>query len=224
MSAMRVSSRVRKSRTYSLLGTCGLLAITVIQLPKAVDLLHELRSRHAHQSGMMSGALTPKRSAELDQQLQELNAELAELEGAMIGVDQMPDIQSELMEDANGCHCRLRKAVGQTGAAEDWMAEQGQSANQVGGMQEESPYQLAKEHLNLSLEGTLEQTLDFLGRLRKHHWLMKVSRISLSRSLDDDGRLAAEISLSFYKLTKTEQEQEHLIDWQSGPQPPPDVQ
>lgn len=220
MRSARVSRRTRTNRTYSLLGTCGLLAITVIHVPEAADLLHQLRARRAVHSGLLTGASAPQRSAELDEQLAQLNQELQHYERAMIGVEEIPALQSELMELARESQCKLRKSVSQSGASHSWTQQrEGDSNEEEEYDSEESPYKLVTAQLNLSWEGTLEQTFDFLSRVRAQDRLMKFSQISFARSPDGSGRLSVEVNLSFYKLTRTQLSEEEFIQWREGSRP-----
>lgn len=216
MSLTRVSRKARTSRTISLLVTCSLLAITIIQLPKAADLMHELQSQKEQQAGLLSGELAPQRSVELDEKLEELRSEVSRYEKSMLGIEQMPKIQSELMELAMNSNCKLRKSVGQSGNTKPWVAaNHADNVNAFG--ENESPYQLSVEQLSLLLEGSLDESFDFLRKLRERQWLMKCTSVTFSRSPEDSGRLSIEVSLSFYKLTKSKTvEEPELIEWREG--------
>lgn len=220
MSAMRVNGRARKSRTFSLLGTCGFLCITVIQVPKVVDLFQQLRSRQTHHAEFMSGATVLEPSAESVKTLNGIREQLERFEGSMIDAQQMPSVKSQLLEIAKDAKCQLRKSVSQTGSTEDWtgLAEE-QEDSKTGFYREESPYQLEREHLNVSLEGSIEQTLTFLEQLRENKWLMQVSRIRFSRTEDGERRLATEVNLTFFKLIKRKIDQEQFVQWKNGPGP-----
>ena len=220
------SMRSRTSRRFSLLGTCGFLGVTIVLLPSAADLIRELRSLQSNRVKLMSGDHAPQRSEELDAQLNTLRNDLAGYEEAMIGVDEMPFVQSELMELARESECQLRKSVGQSGATEDWLTESDEEADpgDVEYSIEGSPYQLSTERLSLSLQGTLEQTFDFLSKMQSHNWLMRVSSLTVSRSREEEHVLATEVNLSFYELNENDDhDQTELIQWSEGP-PPGDVQ
>lgn len=216
MSLTRVSRKARTSRTFSLLVTCSLLAITIIQLPKAADLMHELQSQKEQQAGLLSGELAPRRSVELDERLEGMRSEVARYEKLMLGIEQMPEIQSELLELAMNSNCKLRKSVGQSGNSKPWIAEN-HADNENAFGDNESPYQLSVEQLSLNLEGTLDETFEFLRKLRERQWLMKCTSVTFGRSPENGGQLSVEVSLSFYKLTKSKTfEETELIEWREG--------
>lgn len=220
MKTVRVSSRVRTNRTYSLLGTCALLVLTVIQLPRASDLFQQIRFQQSQYAGLLSGELAPARSVELEGELNRLRSECQAHESAMISGVQLPKVQSELMDMAREHGCQLRKSVSQPGETETWNSLRRERMTQdelfdAG----ESPYQLAVEQLSLTLEGSVEQTFDLLQAVKKQGWLSKVSQVSFARSPERADRLMIEATIAFYKLTKSSPEQSELIQWREGARP-----
>ncbi len=205
----------RTNRRFFLLCACGILAITVIQVPSVADLWRQVRSQHKARGDMYKGLAAPDRLAGLDEQLASVKAELSDLERSMVGMDLMPKIQSELMELARDSGCQLRKAVIQSGSTVTWEPEKTEpsqaeleaemadpAAMRVA--EKESPYRLSTEQLSLSLTGTLKQTFDFLDRIRERNWLMRVAQISFSRDADGRGQLVVEANLAFHKLVRQE--------------------
>lgn len=199
------------SRRFFVLGACGLLTITVIQVPAVADLWEQLSSQYAAQSEMQGGMSPAERVARLEECAAKVRGELSTYEQSMVGVEQMPSIQSELMDLARASGCQLRKAVVQAGSTETWEAEQplqeeedveAESPDSVPAslLGEESPYQLTTEQLSLSLTGTLKQTFDFLDRVQAQPWLMRVAQINFSRDADGGSQLNVEANLAFYKL------------------------
>lgn len=217
MKSTVTNSRARTNRKFSLLGACGLLAITVTQLPNLADLWKQLRSEQAHRTEMVAGISAPQRSAKLEEQLGEVQSRLAAFDAAMVDISMMPTIQSELMELARLSGCQLRKAVILAGASESWEPEVTEDVpSEESGYARQSPYTLTTEQLSLSLTGTLDQSFDFLQRLRRRPWLMRVAQINFSRDPEGGGQLFFEASLAFYKLIKKESEETELVQWRDG--------
>lgn len=201
----------RTNRRFFLLGACGILALTVIQVANVADLWEQARSQQRVQGELVEGLSTPNGLSEVDEQIDSVRAELTDFELSMVGMDLMPTIQSELMEMARASGCQLRKAVIQSGSTETWEpltevpspeeidAELADPAA-MSMTEQESPYRLSTEILSLSLSGTLKQTFDFLDRIREKKWLMRVATISFSRDVDGTDQLGVEASLAFHKL------------------------
>jgi hypothetical protein len=214
----------RTNRRFFLLGACGILAITVIQVPSVADLWEQVRSQHRARGEMVS---TPDRLTELNEQLESVQAQLRDFELAMVGMDLMPTIQSELMELARGSGCQLRKAVIQAGATETWEPEKPESSQEeleaeladpaaMSITEQESPYRLSTEQLSLSLTGSLKQTFDFLDRIQERKWLMRVAQISFSRDADGADQLVVEASLAFHKLVRHSGPEVEAEPWREG--------
>jgi len=227
MRATTTSGTGRTSRRFFLLGACGLLAITVIQVPYVADLWEQRKSQRlaAHESA--GGFSASERAARLEQYTQSTRDELARFEQSMVGVEMMPTIQSELMDLARASGCQLRKAVVQASATEIWEPEKPPASDEepeydpqapapLSQFEEESPYRLATEQLSLSLTGTLAQTLDFLDRVREQSWLMRVAQINFSRDTEGRGQLNVEASLAFYKLVQQASTSNESVQWREG--------
>ncbi len=220
MKTIVTSSKARTNRRYSLLGACGFLAITVIQVPNVADLCKQLRSQHVHRAKMLDDDSGPDRIAQMQKQLERVKTELETIGQSMIGIDRMPAIQSELMELARSSGCQLRKAVIQAGSSEIWEAEKLAPSEEEEAEQRfiasESPFSLTTEQLSLSLTGTLAQTFDFLDRVRQRTWLMRVAQINFSRDPDGGGQLIVEANLAFYKLVHQEKSTSESVKWREG--------
>lgn len=207
------------NRRFSLLGACGLLAITVIQLPNLADLWEQARSQrtryHEIQAGDSAG-----RSAQLQQKLDDVLAELGTAEAAMVSVEMMPAIQSELMEMAKNSNCQLRKAVIQAGSSETWVPEKpGQTEDELNEddlADASHTYLVTTQQLSLSLTGNLEQMFDFLNRVYRKTWLMRVAQINFSRDPEGQGLLSVEANLAFYKLVRQENSDAGSLQWREG--------
>lgn len=203
----------RTNRRFFLLGACGILAITVIQVPSVADLWGQVRSQQRARGDLVDGLSAPNRLTQLNEQLESVQAQLHDFELAMVGMDLMPTIQSELMELARASGCQLRKAVIQAGATETWEPEKTEPTQEeleaeladpaaMAITEQESPYRLSTEQLSLSLTGSLKQTFDFFDRIRERKWLMRVAQISFSRDADGSGQLVVEASLAFHQLVR----------------------
>jgi Tfp pilus assembly protein PilO len=189
----------------------------VILLPGLVDVWDVLKSRSTYRAEMIAGIAEPHRSAQLDAQLEEVKASLTEYERSMVSAESMSAVQSELMELAQQSGCQLRKVVTQTGNTQSWEPEVSANPQDEAGIQpEESPYLLDSEQLNISLTGTMMQTLDFLDRVESRPWLMRVAQVSISRDPDGGGRMFVEANLAYYRLKKTESGQSELVQWREG--------
>ncbi len=215
MRATIINGTNRTNRRFSVLGACGLLAITVIQVPTVADLWEQWRSQHAARNALATGLSDTDRSARLEELVSTAQGELSDFEHAMVGVELMPTIQSELMDLARASGCQLRKAVVQAGSSEIWETEKNTQSGEelevnledpaaIRLGDDESPYRLRTEQLSLSLTGTLSQTLDFLDRVRRRSWLMRVAQINLTRDAEGGDQLNVEANLAFYKLIQNE--------------------
>ncbi len=213
------NSRARTNRRFSLLGACGLLAITVIQVPGLADLWEQARVQNVRRQEIEAGSLTG-RSAQLEQKLLDVMAELNSAEQAMVGSEMMPTIQSELMEMAKNSNCQLRKAVIQAGSSESWepekLAQNDDELDEGEVAEPENSYSLSTEQLSLSLTGTLAQIFDFLERVRHKTWLMRVAQINFSRDPESQGQLSVEANLAFYKLVREAKNNTETVQWREG--------
>lgn len=230
MRATTTSGTSRTSRRFFLLGACGLLAITVIQVPHVADLWDQWKSQRLASLDAAGGFSAAERTARLEQHIQLTRDELNQLEQSMVGVEMMPAIQSELMDVARASGCQLRKAVVQAGSTETWEPEKPTEVeeepevdpqapvalSQIG---EESPYRLTTEQLSLSLTGTLAQTFDFLDRVRSETWLMRVAQINFSRDAEGGGQLNVEANLAFYKLVRQAEGSTEAVPRRDGSRP-----
>lgn len=201
------------NRRFFLLGACGILALTVIQVPDVADLWDQARTQRQVRGELVDGLSSPNRLTKINEQIDSVTAELTDFDLSMVGMDLMPSIQSELMEMARASGCQLRKAVIQSGSTETWEplkevpspedleAELADPAA-MRMTEQESPYRLSTETLSLSLSGTLKQTFDFLDRVQEKKWLMRVATINFSRDADGTDQLGVEASLAFHKLVR----------------------
>lgn len=201
------------NRRFFLLGACGILALTVIQVPDVADLWDQARTQRQVRGELVDGLSSPNRLTKINEQIDSVTAELTDFDLSMVGMDLMPTIQSELMEMARASGCQLRKAVIQSGSTETWEplkevpspedleAELADPAA-MRMTEQESPYRLSTETLSLSLSGTLKQTFDFLDRVQEKKWLMRVATINFSRDADGTDQLGVEASLAFHKLVR----------------------
>ena len=225
-----VTSKSRATRRFSLLAASGLLVITVIQVPRLADLWGHMASQQEQTAQMLAGLAETEQSQELAKQLAEVQNELQAIELTMVGIEQMPTIQSDLMELARNSGCQLRKAAVQSGSSLTWELEKedrvveetepplpGKSAAMpaLPEMTNESPYRLTTEQISLTLTGTLIQTLDFLDRVHQQPWLLRVAQINLSREGDNDGQLVVEANLAFHKLVRQEKSMVESMPWRS---------
>ncbi len=217
----------RTNRRFFLLGACGILAITVIQVPSVADLWEQVRSQQRARGEMVDGLSTPNRLTQLTEQLEGVQSQLRDFELSMVGMDLMPTIQSELMELARASGCQLRKAVIQSGATETWEPEKMEPSQEeleaeladpaaMSITEQESPYRLSTEQLSLSLTGSLKQTFDFLDRIRERKWLMRVAQISFSRDAEGTDQLVVEASLAFHKLVRHDGAETEAEPWREG--------
>ncbi|MCA9157061.1 MAG: hypothetical protein KDA72_01965 [Planctomycetales bacterium] len=217
MRSIVTTSKSRATRRFFLLGACGLLAITVIQVPRLADLWGQMASQQEQTAQMLADLAEAEQTQELAKQLVQVQNELQAIEATMVGVEQMPTIQSDLMELARDAGCQLRKAAVQPGSSLTWELENeggadedlepplpGQlpAASNMPEMKPESPYRLTTEQISLTLTGSLTQTLDFLDRVHQQPWLMRVAQIHLSRDGENNGQLVVEANLAFHKLVR----------------------
>ena len=204
------------TRIITLLGTCGLLALTVIQVPGLADQWDELGSRiarhHEHEAG-------PEKSNAVDQiteQLTRVHHDLQSLQDLMIDASQLPNVQSELLETARSSGCQIRKVAIQSGSAEIWAPEQKGDQTEFDPLVEiEDSYSLSTEQISLSLTGSFDQTSSFLAKIREKPWMMRVTQISFSKVHEEKERLAVEATLAFVKLSKSESGTE-TVNWREG--------
>lgn len=219
MRSIALTSRSRAIRKLSLLCAGGILAITVIQVPRLADLWGQMASQQEQTAQMLAGLAETEQTQILAKQLAEVQSELQTIELKMVGVEQMPTIQSHLMELARDSGCQLRKAAIQSGTSLAWELEKQErtveeSAPPLPGqvpansampeMTSELPYRLTTEQISLTLTGSLTQTLDFLDRIHEQPWLMRVAQINLSREEESNGQLVVEANLAFHKLVRQE--------------------
>ncbi len=200
------------TRKLWLLCAGGLLAITVIQVPRLADLWRQLASQREQTAQMLAGLAESDQTQRLAQQVLEVQRELQAVESKMVAIEQMPAIQSHLMELARDSGCQLRKAAIQSSTSQTWELEEESrtgegSAPPLPGrapftraITAENPYHLTTEQISLTLTGTLTQTLDFMDRVNKQPWLMRVAQITFSREGEGNGELVVEANLTFHKL------------------------
>ncbi|MEO8268549.1 MAG: hypothetical protein ABI557_02445 [Aureliella sp.] len=213
------TSKFRVTRRLSLLCACGLLVITVIQVPLLADLWGQMASQQEQTAQMLAGLAETEQSQELTKQLAKVQSELQAIELTMVGIEKMPTIQSDLMELARDSGCQLRKSAIQSGSSLTWELEREQRTVEESGpplpgstpapqtlteMTPEIPYRLTTEQISLTLTGTLTQTLDFLDRVHQQPWLLRVAQINISREGENNGQLVVEANLTFHKLERQE--------------------
>ncbi|MCC7337062.1 MAG: hypothetical protein IT422_18375 [Pirellulaceae bacterium] len=228
MRSIVTTEKSRATRRFFLLGACGLLAITVIQVPRLADLWGQMASQQEQTAQMLAGLAETEQTQELTKQLVKVQGELQAIELTMVGIEQMPTIQSDLMELARDAGCQLRKAAVQPGSSLTWELENedvadGESEPPLPGqlpdvpampeMNPESPYRLTTEQISLTLTGSLIQTLDFLDRVHQQPWLMRVAQIHLSRDGENNGQLVVEANLAFHKLVREAKSETESMPW-----------
>ncbi|MEZ6134858.1 MAG: hypothetical protein R3C53_08115 [Pirellulaceae bacterium] len=209
------NGKSRTNRTIALLGTCGLLGFSVIQIPRLADQWEELRSQIAHHQELESSYGDPARATKLHKQLSDVEAELGQHRAAMVSSETLPSVQAELLELLKACGCQLRKVAIQAGSSGTWELEQEQNDDrplndphstspEPGGLlpQPQSTYNLNTEQINLSLTGTLPQIERFLDATRDKPWIMRIAQINFSQTPDNDGTLAVETSIAFLSISK----------------------
>lgn len=231
MRTIITTGKSRATRKLFLLGACGLLAITVIQVPRLADLWGQVAFQQEQTAQMLAGLGETEKTQELAKQLAEVESELHAIEVMMVGIEKMPTIQSVLMELARDSGCQLRKAAIQSGTSLRWELENadiaaGESEPLLPGpipataalpeMNPESHYQLTTAQISLTLNGTLAQTLDFFDRVHQQPWLMRVAQINLSREGEDNGQLVVEANLAFHKLVRQEKSEVESMPWRGS--------
>lgn len=230
MSKIVTNGRNRAGRKYSLLAASGILVITVIRVPVLVDLWGQMDSQRADRQQMLVSMDDGSPGRMAIEQLTEVQQELAEIKGTMVAAEQMPAIQSQLIELARSSGCQLRKAVVQSGTSETWEMERGEEpelepdvvdatapasaqsppnslpSSLMNRLGEDQPYALVTEQIGLTFNGTLKQSFDFLDQARQAPWLMSIAQIKLTRQADNDGQMVVEASLAFHRLERKEKE------------------
>jgi len=233
MRTIITTGKSRATRKLFLLGACGLLAITVIQVPRLADLWGQVASQQEQTAHMLAGLAETEQTQELAKQLAKVQSELQAIELTMVGMEQMPTIQSALMELARDAGCQLRKAAIQPGSSLPWELENegsavGESAPPLPGQAQasavptlseinpERPYRLNTEQISLTFTGSLTQTLDFLDRVHQQPWLMRVAQINLSREGENNGQLVVEANLAFHKLVRQAKSESESMPWREA--------
>ncbi len=216
MIAIGVKRRSRKIRIISLASTCGLIALSVIQVPRLADQTDEIRSKIVQHHELKTGLRTSSSAAEVAAQLEDINIQLEVLQASMIESSQLPNVQSELLELARSSGCQIRKVAIQPGMRENWTPPSAAGALPEDRLEEEKDvYSLDTEQISLNLNGTFEQTALFIAKIRKKPWMMRVAHISFSHLPEETGRLTVEATLAFVRLAKSENEGE-LVNWREG--------
>jgi len=214
MIAIGKKRRSRNTRIISLASTCGLIALSVIQVPRLADQTEDIRTKIAQHHELKTGLRVSDSAAEITAQLNDVNNQLEILQASMIDSSQLPNVQSELLDMARSSGCQIRKVAIQPGLRENW-APQSASSPEEQSEDNKDLYSLNTEQISLSLNGTFEQTALFIAKIRQKPWMMRVAHISFSHLPEETGRLTVEATLAFVRLAKSEDEGE-FVNWREG--------
>ncbi len=216
MSAIRRNRRSSKTRILCLAGTCGLICLGIMQVPKLADQTEELRSRIVEHQELKSGLRQADSAAAIAEQLHAVNQQLQAIHSSQFDSSQLPNVQSELLDMAKACGVQIRKVAIQPGTQERWSPkrQETQPAPELAEENEEA-YALHTEQISLSMQGNFEQTNLLIAKIRQKPWTMRMSHISFSHAPEEAGHLTVEATLAFLKLSKPEKEVE-FVNWREG--------
>jgi len=216
MSAIRRNRRSSRARILSLAGTCGLICLGIIQVPKLADQTEKLRSRIVEHQELKTGLRQADSAAEVAEQQHEVQTQLQAIQVSQFDSSQLPNIQSELLDMAKACGVQIRKVAIQPGTQERWCPKRTESQFEPEPAGEnEDVYALHTEQINLSMHGNYEQTSLLIAKIRQKSWMMRIAHVGFSHVPEEPGHLAVEATLAFMKLSKPETEVE-FVNWREG--------
>lgn len=185
-----------------IIGTCLTAVVTVLP---AVDEYSATCQRVEELRQQLQQALdAANRLADLERQLTQWKAVLAEHESRAMTDDRVSQFRNDLVSLARRCGCQLRRVRVDEPREREWtQGDDPLAARPVSDRADKTPFVLRSRRFSVSVTGKLSGITEFLADLSQQRLLVHSSAMTLQKSNEDEEFVVLELELMMFELTRS---------------------